>query len=178
MTWAELTRKVSERAGESRAATTRVLEALLDEISTQVAEGATVSLPRVGRLSSTWREARTVRSVDDGRKLLVDGRFVARFRPATALRDLLASKTPQGWKDPAHQAAWRVAETLVGDLALYHGALAPADLPTDADPAEVERRCAAAFGSHWERATSVFAERAPGITAPLLGLSARRRWAR
>lgn len=178
MTWSELTRRVAERSGESRAAATRVLEALLEEISAGIESGETVNLPRVGRLTSTWREARTLRSVEDGRKLMLDGRYVPRFRPATALRDRLAAKTPQHWKDPAHQAAWRVAETLIGDLALYHGSLAPADLTAELPPDEVEQRCATSFGSHWERVRTAFGERAPGITAPLLGLSARRRWAR
>lgn len=178
MNWTELSRRVAERSGVPAATTRRVLDALLEAMAAELTAGDSVNLPRIGRLSSAWREARAVRSVGDGRKLMLDGRFVPRFRAASALRSQLSARTPQDWKDPRHQAAWRAAETLIGDLALYHGDQAPADLTPDTSPEETERRCAMAFGAHWQRVRRAFDERAPGITAPLLGLVARRRWAR
>ena len=148
MTWAELSKRVAERSGESKAATQRVLDALVAEMSDALAEGGAVSLPRVGSISSSWRESRTLRSIGDGRKILLDGRYVARFRPAQGLRERLTGRTPQNWKSPQHQQAWRLAETLIGDLALYHPESVPKDVRAE-DPAEaVEARCASSFGDH------------------------------
>jgi nucleoid DNA-binding protein len=177
MTWNELVKRVVARGGVGRTATTAVLDALLVEVSDAIVDGETVTLPRVCRVSSSWRDARTLRSVEDGRKMMLDGRFVARFRVSGVLRERLATRTQQVWKRPEHQQAWRVAETLVGDLALYHGELAPRDLTPQDPPGHVEQVCAVAFGSHWERVVSMFTTRAAGVNEPYLALAARRRWA-
>ncbi len=178
MTWTELTRSVAESAGAPVALTRRVLDALLDEISSSLEQDREVKLPRVGTLAASWREPQTVRSLDDGRKMLVGGRHVVKFRASGVLRERLAARTPQRWRDPAHQQAWRLAETLVADLAAYHPTLVPVDLPEDASAERIEELCAAAFGTAWDTALAAYAARTSPETQAecYLGLSARRRW--
>ncbi|MCB9687711.1 MAG: HU family DNA-binding protein [Alphaproteobacteria bacterium] len=180
MTWAELSKRVATRSGESKAATQRVLDALMSEVSDALAEGGSVSLPKVGRISSAWRESRTLRSIGDGRKMMLDGRYVARFKAAQALRERLTERTPQSWRSPQAQQAWRLAETLIGDLALYHPESVPADVKADDSAEQVEARCASSFGAHWERVVGTFRARTEGasLDEPYLALAARRRWAR
>lgn len=179
MTWAELSKRVATRSGESKAATQRVLDALVAEMSDALADGGSVTLPRVGRISSAWRESRTLRSIGDGRKMMLDGRYVARFKAAQALRERLTGRTPQNWRSPEHQQAWRLAETLVGDLALYHPESVPKDVTAEDSAEQVEARCASSFGAHWERVVGTFRTRTENVSLdePYLAMAARRRWA-
>ena len=135
-------------------------------------------LPGLGHLGSRWQEARTLRTVQEQRKIVLDGRFVPRFRASKGVRDALLGRTPQLWKDPAHQAAWRIAETLVGDLNLYHKDKAPT-LEQNQELAAVQKTCEAAFGPLWSRVVSAYDSQVPAAvraTRPYLLLIARRRW--
>lgn len=168
------------RTGLPRAQVRRVVEALVGAVTDAVARGEDVPVAGLGTFGSRWGGERTVRSVHDGRKLALDGQYRPVFRPASALRDALRSRTPQLMRDPGHQRAWRLAEALVGDLALYHGHLAPTGLPADAPPADVHARCADAFGESWARVRASWDAQTPEAVRAArdhLAHAARRRWA-
>ncbi|MCB9675652.1 MAG: HU family DNA-binding protein [Alphaproteobacteria bacterium] len=180
MNWTELIERVAVRSGTSVSQTRAVLTAAIDEIVESLADGEGVVLWGLGSLEDRWVESRTVRSISDGRKLRLDGRYVARFRPAARLREALQKRTPQLWKHPDHQKAWKVAETLVSDLALYHAARAPS-LDADAEPRSIQDACSSSFGPLWARVRQTYETQVPPEvrqTADYLALAARSRWGR
>lgn len=180
MTWASFVEAVAARAGVPTAQARRVLAAFVATATEALVRGDDVHVPGLGALHSRWEDERTLRSVRDGRKLALDGHFRPVFRPAAPLRDALRARTPQVMRDPAHQRAWRLAETLVGDLALYHGRLAPAGLPADATPGDVHARCTVAFGDAWTRVCLAWESQTPDAVRAArdhLAHAARRRWA-
>lgn len=180
MTWKDVVAATAQRAGSSEAETRRVLAALTEEVSSRLAEGGRVAWPNLGVLSSAWEPERQLRGVSDGRKVAIDGHWRPRFRASAVLRDRVRSRTPQLLRDADHQRAWRLAETLVGDLSLYH----PHDLPngvTADDGADtVDGRCRASLGAAWERARQTYNDQVPVLvreSRDYLALAARRRWA-
>ncbi len=180
MSWRAFVDQVALRAGSSRAATRAVLAAFVDEVEDTLLFGEAVTVPGLGTITSHWEPERTLRSIKDGRKVAIDGRYRPTFRPAGRLRAAMRDRTPQLLKDPAHQRAWRLAETLVGDLALYHAAAAPKDLAEDTELSEVDTRCARALGPAWTRARRTLDEQTPPEVRAVrdhLALAARRRWA-
>lgn len=180
MTWSSFVDAVAERAGLPRAQVRRVLVAFVATATDTLARGEDVQVPGLGTFGSRWEGERTLRSIRDGRKLALDAHFRPVFRPAAALRDAMRTRTPQVMRDPAHQQAWRLAETLVGDLALYHGRLAPAGLPDDAAPSLVHARCASSFGDAWTRVCASWEAQTPESVRAArdhLAYAARRRWA-
>lgn len=181
MTWTELVDAVAEQSGVPRESTRRVLAALGTVAARWLATERDVPLRGLGRLTARWVEGRVVRSVADQRKMFVGGRLAPRFKAASSLRQALAGDEAAAWRTPEHQAAWRLAETLIGDLDLYHPDQAPSDLAPGQAAADVESSCADSFGAAWATVAATFAERAPGAdvaSAHYLGVAARRRWAR
>jgi nucleoid DNA-binding protein len=154
MTWKDIIAETARRSGQSRADTIKVLDALQDIGREKLLEGEEFRIPALGTLSSAWRKTRALRSIADMRKIVLDGRYVVRFRPAKPLKDEIAARTPQRWRDPRHQTAWRVAETLLGDLALYHASRMPTDLPADHDAAR--QALEASFGDAWIQARRTY----------------------
>lgn len=180
MNVSELVVRIAARTGIPESRVRQVLRAEADLMVEALAQGDKVSLHGVGTICSRWRPAAQLRAIGDRRKVRIDGRWVARFRPAARLRGVLLARTPQLWRDPAHQAAWRVAETLIGDLALYHAAKAPAGLAPDADPAAVDEACLASFGPIWTRCRATWDGKVPPevrAATDYLCLAARARWA-
>ena len=178
MTWADVISQVSERSGLPRAEVRAVLDALVRLVLDQAREGQEVPLKGVGRIGARWLEPRTIRTLQARRKVMMDGRFVPRFRPSEQLRDAVLSRSPQHWRNPAHQSAWRSAETLVGDLALYHKDKVP-KVPPNATPEEIQRLCEAAFGPLWTRVTHTYDTQTPADVRAdqnYLILAARRKW--
>lgn len=172
--------RVATRAQVPRTTARAVLAALADQALETLSSGEPVTLPGLGVLEPRWVEERALRSVQDGRKLAIDGHYRAGFRPSTRLRGALRERTPQVLKDPAHQTAWRLAETLVADLDLYHGASAPREIPGRLSLEDVDARCAACFGSAWGRARRTYEEHTPASVREArdhLALAARKRWA-
>jgi nucleoid DNA-binding protein len=153
----ETVRQISAELDLSQAEVRRVLLAAAALAERTLAKGEKVALPGIGSIEPQWRKPRVVRSIADARKTYVGGKYVARFLPATPLREALERRAPDHWRTPEHQSAWRLAETLVADLALYHGASAPSAVPE----AELEARCAAAFGDLWTRARAEWSSRVP-----------------
>lgn len=164
MNWKELVAETARRTGESQAETARVLDAFQAVIREQVVAGENVRIPELGTLASVWRKSRALRSIADMRKIVLDGRFTVTFRPAKGLRADVAERTPQRWRDPRHQAAWRLAETLLGDLALYHGSDKPETLPTQ--PQEALAMLQTSFGDAWSQARRAYEGKVdPGVRA-------------
>ncbi|MDP2316945.1 MAG: HU family DNA-binding protein [Pseudomonadota bacterium] len=180
MTWRAIAEQVSTRTETPYATTRAVLDVLLEEVAARLAFGEPVSLPGIGVLDGRWAPERVVRSVHDGRKVAIDARYQPTFRPSAHLREVLRSRSPQMLQDPAHQRAWRLAEAVIGDLALYHEQDAPRDLKGDTDLATVNARCARSLGDAWTRARRTHDDQtSPAVREARdhLALAARRRWA-
>lgn len=180
MRWRDLIARTATRADVPKAVVQRVLNAFVEETLEALSQGEEVTLRGIGTLGSRWREMRSLRSIQSRRKMMLDGRYIPRFRAATRLRGVLAARTPQNWRSPQHQAAWRVAEALVSDLNLYHADRAPALAP-DADCDAVDAACLTSFGPLWSRVVNTY-ERdvAADVRADTayLQLAAQRRWTR
>lgn len=174
MKWKEVVKSVSERSGVSLAETRAVLTSLTEVTSEALQRDDKISLPNVGTLSCRWTDGRVLRGVGDQKRMWVGGRYSARFRAAAALKRELERGSQ--WRSPAHQRAWRLAETLIDDLDLYHANLAPSDLRGLA-PNVVLDRCATAFGAHWEQVVQTWNDRIDeGVDTPFLAIVAARRW--
>lgn len=109
----------------------------------------------------------------------LDGRFVVRYRTSKRLKQALAGRTPQRWPDPEPQKAWRVAETLVGDLALYQQARAPQGITPSTPLDEVLAACRRSSGALWLQVEASYAERVPDrvrLEQDYLALAARSEW--
>ena len=113
-------------------------------------------LRQIGSITAVWRNPRLVRNVRDARPMHLDGRFVPRFKASKVLKERLAERTPQHWKDPRHQEARQVAATLVDDLDLYHGTKAPQGLSPTMSSEAVRACCAEAFGALWTQVTAAY----------------------
>jgi len=158
MNWAELVGAVAERSGARQAEVRRCLDTLSEVMLEAVGDGDRVTLKNLGSFELMRAEGRVVRSVANGRKMWVGERFRLRYRPALAARTLASEKVSEDWRSPEHQAAWRLAQTLVGDLSLYHSARTPSDLSGDDEAAVIRARCEAALGSAWRQAARLFDE--------------------
>lgn len=178
MTLKTLISRLAERTGHSQAEVRALLAALAELTIETVSAGDELPLPEIGRLSARWQEPRAVRSPRDKRRIMLDGRFIPRFRPSEKFRQALSARTPQLWRDPAHQNAWRVVETLLGDLELYHPDKTPR-LSADWPLHEVANTCADSFGALWTRVTRAYEQQVDQelrSQRDYLLLSAQRRW--
>ena len=179
MSWKEMTRRVGERAGVSEAEARRVLGALVEEVEASLVRDEAVRIPRLGSIKSVWEGERQLRGVHDGRKIALDGHWRPSFTAASALKRTLRERTPQLLKDRDHQAAWRLAETLVSDLALYHEKSIPTNLDPGLELAVIDSRCRAALGPAWDRARETWQAKTPLAVREArdyLVFAARRRW--
>jgi len=159
MKYAQLVAAVAEQSDVSQRDVRRVLKALSGVTLSALADGEEVPLRGICTIGSRWRAARPVRDLRTRRRIMLDGRFVVRFRTSQKVKDALSGRTPQLWRDPAHQAAWRAAETLIGDLDLYHGADAPTSLTSASSSDEVARVCMDAFGPMWVQVVQSYEQR-------------------
>ncbi|MEZ4320316.1 MAG: HU family DNA-binding protein [Myxococcota bacterium] len=179
MNWTDLITTVAARAGTSIDDTREVLNAFVDVSTQQIVDGERVVVRGLGTLGTRWVGSRTLRSVSDGRKLRLDGRHVAQFRPSRSLKQSLVKQSPQLWRDERHQKAWKVAETLVADLALYHPTQAP-KLDADAPSTTIQDACSASFGPLWARVRTTYEAQVPAeirASKDYLALAAHSRWA-
>lgn len=156
----ELVVTIADRTGQSREDVKRTLDALRAVIEDVLTSGGEVQLRGLCTFGTRWTGPRALRSVSDRQRLMLDGRWAPRLRPSDALRNLLMGRSPQRWRDPRHQAAWRLADALVGDLHLYHRAQAPLLDPRSSFE-EVGAQCAEAFGPVWERVLATWTEQVP-----------------
>lgn len=175
----ELIARVAERSGSSKAEVGRVLEATTAVCIDAVQQGDSVPLGGLGSLRPRLLRPRTIRSIADMRRMRLGRRWTVRFRPSTRLRRALGSLASQDWRQPEHQQAWRLAETLVADLDLYHGKLAP-ELAPQAGDELVHTACESAFGGLWIRVRDSYCTRIPPHVRSrqdYLADAARQRWA-
>lgn len=180
MNWLELVDAAAERAGVSQRVAKDVLNAMTEIVVEELQKGESVSVRSLGRFEAAWRDGRTLRSIASGRMMMLGGRWSPRFKPSEPLRRALADRTPQHWKDPRHQEAWRTAEALVGDLALYHADRAPRGLTEDADLNTVHVACKLAFKNLWTQVLNTYEEQVPVEVREVrdyLGEAAREQWA-
>jgi nucleoid DNA-binding protein len=175
----DLVAAVANQSGQSRSNVRAVLDALAVVAHTTVGPEVGVSLPGLGVIGARHVKGRTLRSIVDGRRVYVEAHLQATFRPAHELRAVLEAREPRLMRDPEQQRAWRLAETLVGDIALYNPSIHPTlveETPLD----QVDTLCASLFGDAWVRARARYDEQIPGAVRAVrdhLSFSARRRWA-
>ncbi|MCC6623630.1 MAG: HU family DNA-binding protein [Deltaproteobacteria bacterium] len=159
----------------------RLLQSFVDVTVETLGALGDVRIKALGTLSVDWHDGRVVRSPRDRRRMFLDGRHRVSFRAAERLREAVAQRSPQLWKDQRHQAAWRLAETLLSDLEIYHADKVPADVTANASDVQVAERCAAAFGAHWRRVVATFEQSVPADVRAAknhLIAIARDRWSR
>lgn len=160
MNQAELIDRVAASTGLSKQDTTRTLRALVDVINEQVASGDEVQIAKLGKFGSKWRKRSAIRDIQNGRKMLLGGRYVPSFRPSAELRRNVGDRTEQHWRDPEHQRAWRTTETLIGDLELYNEGRPT--LPASKDARAIHDACRATFGDDWDRVVQTYETDVPG----------------
>lgn len=176
--WSAVVARTAKRSGLPVTQVEAVLEAFVEVVHDAAKSLETVRLQGLGTLAPEWHEPHVVRAPRDARKMYLDGRYQVRFRVAEPLRRALAGLSPQHWRDAQHQTAWRVAETLVSDLELYHGDKVPRGL-LSLSASEIEDRCTMALGQQWRRAVQTFEQRVPAeVRAARNHLieAARTRW--
>lgn len=181
LNWSDVVQRTAAASGVSKAQTERILEAFIDVAYGAIKSLGTVRIKRIGTLTAEWRGGRVLRSPKDKRRMFLDGRYQVQFRAAEAMKRGLAILSPQLWRDDEHQAAWRLAETLLSDLELYHAERVPKAL-LDSTPDEVViTQCEAAFGPHWRRVMTTWTSSVPERVRAArdhLAHCARVRWSR
>lgn len=176
MNWTQLIDAVADRTEVPAKTVTAVLRATVAEVTERLVEGQAVRLQGLGILSTRHRAPRTLRSIESGRRFWLGGRTIAHFRPSAALKRAL--DRDQDWRREDVQSAWRLAETLIGDLAMYYPDAVPR-IAADADADAVLEACTTSLGAAWTRAVETYHQRVPSDVALRtnhLLLAARRRW--
>jgi len=87
MTKAELVAEAAEAAGTTKAATEKVLNAVLESIENALVKQQNVTLVGFGTFTTTSRQAREGRNPKTGAKIDIPEAKVAKFRPGKKLRD-------------------------------------------------------------------------------------------
>jgi nucleoid DNA-binding protein len=156
LNWSQLVSRTAAESGATKAQTEKILDAFIKVTDGAIKSLGTVRIKRIGTLSAEWRKSRVLRSPKDKRRMFLDGRYQVQFRAAEAMKKELAGLSPQFWKETEHQQAWRMAETLLSDLELYHADKIPKSLAADTPDAVVRSLCERAFGLHWKRVTTTW----------------------
>jgi len=101
----ELIDSVAEKAGTTKAAAGRMLEAIFDSaggaISEAVQKGREVSIPGFGKFRSKVRKARRGRNPRTGAEIEIPETTVIAFSPGKGLRDALGEKSGGGARKAA-----------------------------------------------------------------------------
>lgn len=82
----EFIEAVAEKSEESKAATGRVLDAILDVLTEQMASGEKVTFVGFGTFETGARSARTGRNPATGAELKIAASKVPKFKPGAALK--------------------------------------------------------------------------------------------
>lgn len=83
----ELVAAIAQSAEITKADASRALQALLDSITTSLAEGESIALTGFGTFSVTKRAARTGRNPRTGAELKIAAKTVAKFKPGKGLSE-------------------------------------------------------------------------------------------
>lgn len=184
MKWTELVAAVAAKTGQPEKVVRDVMNTAMGLAIERAVAGGEVTLKGIGVLASRWRKPRAVRSVVDQRKVMLGGRHVPLVRISRSLKARMADRSPQTWRNPEFQQAWRMAETLVGDLDLYHPDRKPS-IPLEANDEAVLSLCQQSFGGLWRRVVRTWDKEIPAALrdrlqatgAPsLLAQAARAQW--
>jgi nucleoid DNA-binding protein len=145
----ETIQTIAEATGLPKVHVAAVLKQLASLIESQVARGDVASVPGVGDIATNLVAPRLLRAVKDQRRQLLGWRYRINFRPTARVRRAAAARAPDLLLDPAHQEAWRYADTLVADLAEY-GAWSQVKLQAASSDSEVRSRLAGLAGESWD----------------------------
>ncbi len=83
----ELVAAIAKSAEITKADASRALQALLDSITTSLADGESIALTGFGTFSVTKRAARTGRNPRTGAELKIAAKTVAKFKPGKGLSE-------------------------------------------------------------------------------------------
>lgn len=87
MNKSELVDAVASSTGESKRSVTDVLDALIDTVQGQVAQGQKVSLPGFGTFERRERSARTARNPQTGEPIQIPASKVPAFKAGSAFKE-------------------------------------------------------------------------------------------
>ncbi len=90
MTKAELINKMAEKAGTSKAAAKRFLDAFTDTVTTSLKKGDKVTLVGFGTFSVTQRKPRKGRNPQTGKEMKIAGGKAPKFKAGKALKEKVA----------------------------------------------------------------------------------------
>jgi len=90
MNKAELAENLSKQCGLSKAVAGRVLDSVINTVTTEVAKGGSVTLIGFGTFGSAKRAARTGRNPVTGDKIKIAATVVPKFKPGAAFRAAVA----------------------------------------------------------------------------------------
>lgn len=94
----ELIDAVAERCSMSKAAACRALDAVVDTVTGEVANGGSVGLVGFGTFSASKRAARTGRNPQTGKEIKIAASVVPKFKAGAAFRGAVAKKAGKGKK--------------------------------------------------------------------------------
>jgi DNA-binding protein HU-beta len=83
----EMIDKIAERLGESKKFAGQALDAVLDEIMHQVANGEKVALPGFGTFEPVFREAREARNPATGGTVEVPEKYAPKFKAGATFKN-------------------------------------------------------------------------------------------
>jgi DNA-binding protein HU-beta len=105
MNKSELVEALAHSADITKAKAAHVLDALLDLITTSIAEGQSVALIGFGTFKAAMRAAREGRNPRTGAKLKIPSVLLPKFSAGAALKAVVAGKKPAAKKAAAKSAA-------------------------------------------------------------------------
>jgi len=105
----ELVEALAKSADITKAKAALVLDALLDLITTSIAQGQSVALIGFGTFKSALRAARDGRNPATGAKLKIPSVRLPKFSAGASLKAVVAGKKPVPKKAPAKAAAKKPA---------------------------------------------------------------------
>ena len=105
MNKSELVDALAKSADITKAKAAHVLDALLDLITTSIAQGQSVALIGFGTFKSALRAARDGRNPATGAKLKIPSVRLPKFSAGASLKAVVAGKKPAPKKAPAKAAA-------------------------------------------------------------------------
>lgn len=94
----ELIDAVAQSCELSKAAAGRVLDAVVNAVTSEVANGGSVSLIGFGTFSASKRAARTGRNPQTGKEIKIAASVVPKFKAGAAFRGFVAKKAGKAKK--------------------------------------------------------------------------------
>jgi DNA-binding protein HU-beta len=91
MTKTQLVAALAEKTGSDKAGVNRMLDALTEVVTNEVAAGGAVTLPGLGKFACRERPARMVRNPATGETMHKDADRVAKVTIAKQLKDVINS---------------------------------------------------------------------------------------